>query len=76
MRRSARTAAESAGGGGEPGDDELLAEQARWILLAQIDSDDRAGMMWGDAGTLYWLCRSADMTDSHVPETTFTWQCC
>ena len=69
-------AAVAALGGGEPGDDELLAEQARWILLAQIDSDDRAGMMWGDAGTLYWLCRSADMTDSHVPETTFTWQCC
>jgi hypothetical protein len=46
-------AAVAALGGGEPGDDELLAEQARWTLLAQIDSDDRAGMMWGDVGTLY-----------------------
>jgi uncharacterized protein YwqG len=33
-------------------------------------------MMWGDAGTLYWLCRSAEMTGSHLPETAFTWQCC
>jgi hypothetical protein len=69
-------AAVAALGGGEPGDDELLAEQARWRLLAQIDSDDRAGMMWGDAGTLYWLCRSAEMTGGQLPETTFTWQCC
>jgi hypothetical protein len=69
-------AAVAALGGGEPGDDELLAEQARWRLLAQIDSDDHAGMMWGDAGTLYWLCRSAEMSGSYLPETAFTWQCC
>jgi hypothetical protein len=69
-------AAVAALGGGEPGDDELLAEQARWSLLVQVDSDERAGMMWGDAGTLYWLCRRAGMTGSHLPETTFTWQCC
>jgi hypothetical protein len=49
------------------GDDpELQAEQAQWTLLAQIDSDDGAGMMWGDCGCLYWLARRAEMTDSHL----------
>jgi Domain of unknown function (DUF1963) len=38
-------------GGGIRGDDpHVRAEQARWILLAQIDSDHRAGMIWGDCG--------------------------
>jgi hypothetical protein len=58
------------------GDDpQLQAEQAQWTLLAQIDSDDGAGMMWGDCGCLYWLARRAEMTDSHLPPTSFTWQC-
>ena len=34
---------------------QLQAERARWTLLAQIDSDGSAGMMWGDCGCLYWL---------------------
>ncbi|HYZ54050.1 MAG TPA: DUF1963 domain-containing protein [Streptosporangiaceae bacterium] len=69
-------AALAALGGRDPGDDQLLrTEQARWTLLAQIDSDDRAGMMWGDAGALYWLSRREDMTDSNLANTSFTWQC-
>lgn len=32
----------------------IQTEQARWTLLAQIDRDHRAGMMWGDGGTLCW----------------------
>lgn len=36
--------------------------QARWTLLAQIDTDDRAEMMWGDCGALYWLTRRKEMT--------------
>lgn len=63
-------------GGGIRGDDpHVRAEQARWTLLAQIDSDDRAGMMWGDCGALYWLSRREEMTDSHLAPTSFTWQC-
>jgi Domain of unknown function (DUF1963) len=57
-------------------DDPLVAaEQARWTLLIQVDSDDRAGMMWGDCGALYWLSRREDLTDGHIGNTSFTWQC-
>ncbi|WP_079063471.1 YwqG family protein [Streptacidiphilus griseoplanus] len=41
-------------GGGVPWDDPRIeAEAQRWVLLAQFDSDDAAGMMWGDCGALY-----------------------
>jgi uncharacterized protein YwqG len=31
-----------------------------WIQLLQLDSDDRANMMWGDGGSLYfWITKTA-----------------
>jgi uncharacterized protein YwqG len=37
---------------------ELEPGSADWTLLLQIDSDDNANMMWGDAGMLYvWIRR-------------------
>jgi len=63
-------------GGGIRGEDRhVSAEQARWTLLAQIDTDDRAGMMWGDCGAPYWLSRREEMTASDLAPTSFTWQC-
>jgi uncharacterized protein YwqG len=40
---------------------ELKPGAADWIMLAQIDSDDDAGWMWGDAGTLYFAIRRQDL---------------
>lgn len=63
-----------------PGDDaqdvaarEDLAD--RLVLLAQIDSDGRTGMGWGDSGRLYWLISRDDLAAGRFERTTFTWQC-
>lgn len=51
-------------------------EADRWLLLAQIDSDDASGMMWGDVGTLYWLIQEPDLAAGRFDRAVFTWQCC
>jgi hypothetical protein len=45
------------------------------VLLAQIDSDSRSGMGWGDSGRLYWMIRRDDLAAGRFGEATFTWQC-
>lgn len=62
-------------GNPDPRDLQVAAEQARWTLLAQIDTDGRAGMMWGDYGALYWLARRADLAAGRFTDTSSTWQC-
>lgn len=32
-----------------------------WQLLLQVDSDDAAGMMWGDAGIIYYWIKAEDL---------------
>ncbi|WP_058043198.1 YwqG family protein [Streptomyces roseifaciens] len=62
--------------GNPPNDDPRIDEEAlRWTLLAQIDSDDVAGMMWGDCGALYWLIRPEDLAARRFDRAVFTWQC-
>ncbi|WP_409484533.1 DUF1963 domain-containing protein [Arsenicicoccus dermatophilus] len=41
-------------------------DPAGWEPLLQIGSDDRADMLWGDLGSLYWLTKG--------DESAFTWQ--
>ncbi|MFI9202840.1 YwqG family protein [Streptomyces sp. NPDC053048] len=64
--------------GGDVGwDDPRLADEARrWTLLAQIDTDDNADMMWGDCGALYWLIRPEDLAVGRFDQAMFTMQCC
>lgn len=57
-------------------DDPRLSDEAGgWVLLAQFDSEDAAGMMWGDAGALYWLIRPEDLAERRFERAMFTWQC-
>jgi uncharacterized protein YwqG len=44
------------------------------VLLAQIDSDSRSGMGWGDAGRLYWVIRRDDLAAARFDRVSFTWQ--
>lgn len=63
-----------------PGDDEQdkIAREdlaTRLVLLAQIDSEARTQMGWGDGGRLYWLISRDDLAAGRFEKTTFTWQC-
>jgi uncharacterized protein YwqG len=50
-----------ASGHRDPRHKELEPGAAEWRLLLQIDSDDAAGMMWGDVGRIYWWIRERDL---------------
>jgi uncharacterized protein YwqG len=54
---------------------ELRPGVDEWRLLAQIDSDDDAGWMWGDGGTLYFGARNADLASSDLDRAWMVLQC-
>jgi uncharacterized protein YwqG len=43
-----------------PADDASEASVADWRLLLQLDTDNAAGMMWGDTGRIYFWIREQD----------------
>lgn len=52
---------------------ELGAQE--WLLLLQIDSDDDAGMMWGDLGRLYYWIRRDDLLARRFDRSWCVFQC-
>ncbi|MFC0052921.1 DUF1963 domain-containing protein [Streptomyces actinomycinicus] len=59
-----------------PWNDPCVREEALcWVLLAQFASDEHAGMMWGDCGTLYWLIRPEVLAERRFDRAMFTCQC-
>lgn len=54
-------------GKGEPPDD--------WRLLLQLDSQDEAGMMWGDMGRLYFTIKENHLQLLLFENVSMNWQC-
>lgn len=53
----------------------LNPARKEWQLLLQIDSDQQAGMMWGDVGSIYFSMQSRDLEQKRFEQAWFTFQC-
>jgi len=53
----------------------LLPGAVDWELLLQVDSDEGAGMMWGDVGRLYFLIHKRDLQQRLFDRTWLVFQC-
>lgn len=47
----------------------------QWQLLLQIDTDEKAGMMWGDGGRLYFWITKDDLKNRRFENTWMILQC-
>jgi uncharacterized protein YwqG len=54
----------------------LKAGAADWRLLWQIDTDEDAGWMWGDVGTIYYWIREQDLVAGRFDKVWMIFQCC
>ena len=54
----------------------LRAGRSDWILLLQLDTDDDAGMMWGDCGRLYFWIKKTDLAEARFENCWMILQCC
>ena len=59
----------------DPRAGELESGADDWLLLLQLDSDDGAGVMWGDNGRLYFWIRSEDLRQLRFDKVWMTLQC-
>lgn len=63
------------GGENDPRAKALASGANDWRLLLQIDSDDAAGMMWGDAGMLYFWIKEDDLNNRRFENAWMILQC-
>jgi len=54
---------------------ELQTGARDWRLLLQVDSEDAAGMMWGDGGSLYYWINQRDLAVHDFSRTWMILQC-
>lgn len=59
----------------DPRRKELEPGASEWVLLLQLDSDESADIMWGDAGMLYFWIRRSDLAARRFERTWLTLQC-
>lgn len=53
----------------------LEKDRGDWLLLLQLDSDDDANMMWGDAGRLYFWITKSDLARRDFSKVWMILQC-
>lgn len=53
----------------------LVSGAGDWRLLLQLDSDDHAGMSWGDSGRLYFWIRAPDLAARDFDHVWMVLQC-
>lgn len=51
------------------------ATSSDWRLLLQLDTDDEAGWMWGDVGTLYFATRCSIAVPTAFDHAWMVFQC-
>lgn len=54
----------------------MSSSAADWRLLLQLDTDNDAGMMWGDTGVLYFWIREQDARAKDFSRVWMILQCC
>lgn len=55
--------------------EELEKNKDDWRLLLQVDSNDEAGMMWGDVGRIYFWIKKIDLQKKRFENAWFILQC-
>jgi len=64
------------GGEGSKKHERMTSNAADWRLLLQLDTDNDAGMMWGDTGMLYFWIREQDARAGDFSRIWMILQCC
>ncbi len=59
----------------DPRAKQLEPGRADWMLLLQMDSDEDAGMMWGDGGLLYFWIRRGSLKEGRFDRAWMILQC-
>ena len=59
----------------DPKRKDLERNKSNWRLLLQVDSNDEAGMMWGDAGRIYFWIKELDLKEKRFENAWFIFQC-
>lgn len=59
----------------DPKAKKLESGRSDWVLLLQLDTDDDAGMMWGDCGMLYFWIKKQDLAEGRFDKCWMILQC-
>ena len=59
----------------DPERERIKENSGDWILLLQLDSDDKGNFMWGDCGMLYFWIRKDDLAQRNFDNVWMSLQC-